>query len=117
MSEFLDFVTTDLIRRNSLKVLFEISEFINSITKRLKMKLFILNHFHFDLNWIYLGFAFDSDDPNFPLDHLRFTGLISMIDPPRAAVPEAVSKCRSAGIKVNTFFILFCSLYLHSLFS
>lgn len=23
-----------------------------------------------------------------------------MIDPPRAAVPEAVSKCRSAGIKV-----------------
>ncbi|VDN56256.1 unnamed protein product [Dracunculus medinensis] len=46
------------------------------------------------------GFAFDSDDPNFPLDHLRFTGLISMIDPPRAAVPEAVSKCRSAGIKV-----------------
>lgn len=23
-----------------------------------------------------------------------------MIDPPRAAVPDAVSKCRSAGIKV-----------------
>merc|ERR1740122_67746 len=31
---------------------------------------------------------------------LRFSGLISMIDPPRAAVPDAVSKCRSAGIKV-----------------
>jgi sodium/potassium-transporting ATPase subunit alpha len=25
---------------------------------------------------------------------------MSMIDPPRAAVPDAVSKCRSAGIKV-----------------
>lgn len=27
-------------------------------------------------------------------------GLMSMIDPPRAAVPDAVGKCRSAGIKV-----------------
>jgi P-type E1-E2 ATPase len=25
---------------------------------------------------------------------------MSMIDPPRAAVPDAVAKCRSAGIKV-----------------
>jgi len=31
---------------------------------------------------------------------LTFCGLISMIDPPRAAVPDAVAKCRSAGIKV-----------------
>ena len=46
------------------------------------------------------GFPFDGDDVNFPLDGLRFTGLMSMIDPPRAAVPDAVNKCRSAGIKV-----------------
>ncbi|KRX13120.1 Sodium/potassium-transporting ATPase subunit alpha, partial [Trichinella nelsoni] len=46
------------------------------------------------------GFEFSGDDQNFPLDGLRFVGLISMIDPPRAAVPDAVSKCRSAGIKV-----------------
>jgi sodium/potassium-transporting ATPase subunit alpha len=46
------------------------------------------------------GFAFDGDDCNFPIDGLRFVGLISMIDPPRAAVPDAVAKCRSAGIKV-----------------
>lgn len=46
------------------------------------------------------GYAFDSDDVNYPLDGLRFVGLMSMIDPPRAAVPDAVSKCRSAGIKV-----------------
>merc|ERR1712142_983257 len=31
---------------------------------------------------------------------LTFAGLMSMIDPPRAAVPDAVAKCRSAGIKV-----------------
>merc|ERR1712076_249429 len=46
------------------------------------------------------GYPFDGDDVNFPLEGLRFVGLMSMIDPPRAAVPDAVSKCRSAGIKV-----------------
>lgn len=47
-----------------------------------------------------VGFKFNADDPNFPVDGLRFVGLMSMIDPPRAAVPDAVAKCRSAGIKV-----------------
>merc|ERR1712066_988245 len=46
------------------------------------------------------GFPFNPDEVNFPLEGFRFVGLISMIDPPRAAVPDAVSKCRSAGIKV-----------------
>ncbi|XP_041843554.1 sodium/potassium-transporting ATPase subunit alpha-3b isoform X1 [Melanotaenia boesemani] len=46
------------------------------------------------------GFAFDTDDVNFQTDNLCFVGLMSMIDPPRAAVPDAVGKCRSAGIKV-----------------
>nr|XP_009861357.1 sodium/potassium-transporting ATPase subunit alpha-3 [Ciona intestinalis]XP_026694217.1 sodium/potassium-transporting ATPase subunit alpha-3 [Ciona intestinalis]XP_026694218.1 sodium/potassium-transporting ATPase subunit alpha-3 [Ciona intestinalis] len=46
------------------------------------------------------GFQFDSEDVNFPLENLTFVGLMSMIDPPRAAVPDAVGKCRSAGIKV-----------------
>uniref|UniRef100_A0A8C4NDD2 Sodium/potassium-transporting ATPase subunit alpha n=1 Tax=Eptatretus burgeri TaxID=7764 RepID=A0A8C4NDD2_EPTBU len=46
------------------------------------------------------GFAFDTDDLNFSTDNLCFVGLMSMIDPPRAAVPDAVGKCRSAGIKV-----------------
>merc|ERR1719193_542753 len=47
-----------------------------------------------------LGFEFDPDEVNFPLEGLRFLGLMSMIDPPRAAVPDAVAKCRTAGIKV-----------------
>jgi len=56
--------------------------------------------FYLDAEQYPRGFKFDSDDPNFPLEGLRFVGLMSMIDPPRAAVPDAVMKCRSAGIKV-----------------
>ncbi|GAA6094893.1 sodium/potassium-transporting ATPase subunit alpha-1b [Tachysurus ichikawai] len=46
------------------------------------------------------GFQFDTEETNFPTENLCFVGLMSMIDPPRAAVPDAVGKCRSAGIKV-----------------
>jgi sodium/potassium-transporting ATPase subunit alpha len=46
------------------------------------------------------GSRFDADSPDIPLDGLRFVGLMSLIDPPRAAVPDAVLKCRFAGIKV-----------------
>ena len=49
------------------------------------------------------GFEFDTDEVNFPLEGFCFVGLMSMIDPPRAAVPDAVGKCRSAGIKVSGF--------------
>ncbi|CAB1417533.1 unnamed protein product [Pleuronectes platessa] len=45
------------------------------------------------------GFAFETEEVNFPTENLCFIGLMSMIDPPRAAVPDAVGKCRSAGIK------------------
>ncbi|PAA72344.1 hypothetical protein BOX15_Mlig017217g1, partial [Macrostomum lignano] len=45
-------------------------------------------------------YEFNAEEVNFPLMGLRFLGLISMIDPPRASVPDAVQKCRSAGIKV-----------------
>merc|ERR1712128_384488 len=31
------------------------------------------------------GYPYDADEANFPLDGLRFVGLMSMIDPPRAA--------------------------------
>ena len=47
------------------------------------------------------NYEFVAEDENFPLTGLRFVGLMSMIDPPRAAVPDAVAKCRSAGIKVR----------------
>ena len=47
-----------------------------------------------------VGFEFDNENVNFPINNLCFLGLISMIDPPRATVPDAVGKCRSAGIKV-----------------
>merc|ERR1712193_167041 len=60
-------------------------------------------HYYLPADQFPLGYAFDPEadpEPNFPLSGLCFVGLISMIDPPRAAVPDAVNKCRSAGIKV-----------------
>ncbi|KAM6948789.1 sodium/potassium-transporting ATPase subunit alpha-2 [Aplochiton taeniatus] len=60
----------------------------------------VLGFCHLAMSQFPRGFSFDCDDPNFPTEQLCFLGLISMIDPPRAAVPDAVGKCRSAGIKV-----------------
>ncbi|CAF3879232.1 unnamed protein product [Rotaria sordida] len=46
------------------------------------------------------GYSFDTDEVNFPTTNLRFLGLMGMIDPPKASVPDVIMKCRSAGIKV-----------------
>lgn len=46
------------------------------------------------------GFKFNTDEVNFPLTGLRLVGLIAMIDPPRLTVPEAIKKCRTAGVRV-----------------
>lgn len=45
---------------------------------------------------------------------LVFLGLMALIDPPREAVPNAVGKCKTAGIKVRTcvlFFFFFDNRY------
>uniref|UniRef100_A0A914MSF4 Cation-transporting P-type ATPase C-terminal domain-containing protein n=2 Tax=Meloidogyne incognita group TaxID=654580 RepID=A0A914MSF4_MELIC len=41
-----------------------------------------------------------NEEVNFPTKGLRFIGLFSLIDPPRASVPSAVAKARSAGLNV-----------------
>ena len=46
-------------------------------------------------------YSFDVETMNFPTSNFCFVGLLSMIDPPRSTVPDAVTKCRSAGIKVG----------------
>lgn len=48
-------------------------------------------------------FKFNTSGPdkyNFPVKGYRFVGLISLTDPPRPFVYDAVHKCRTAGIKV-----------------
>jgi sodium/potassium-transporting ATPase subunit alpha len=50
------------------------------------------------------GFKFKKNDKtgewNFPLEGMVFVGLLSLIDPPKPGVPEAVTICRNAGIRV-----------------
>jgi len=53
-----------------------------------------------DKNVYKKGFNFVTKPPNFPNDDLIFVGLLSLIDPPREGVPEAVAKCKRARIKV-----------------
>merc|ERR1719285_388788 len=50
-------------------------------------------HYYLPADQFPVGFNFDPEaepnsEPNFPLTDLCFVGLMSMIDPPRAAVPE-----------------------------
>ncbi|CAH0553372.1 unnamed protein product [Brassicogethes aeneus] len=46
------------------------------------------------------NYKFCAEPPNFPRKDLRFVGFMSLIDPPRPQVPDAVQRCRSAGIRV-----------------
>lgn len=48
-----------------------------------------------------IGFAFDTQTRNFPIEGLTFVGAISMIDPARPEVKGAIAMCRQAGIKVT----------------
>ncbi|GAB4819471.1 hypothetical protein N2152v2_006517 [Parachlorella kessleri] len=48
-----------------------------------------------------MDYAFtNKPEPNFDVKELVFVGLLSLIDPPREGVPEAVAKCKRGGIKV-----------------
>lgn len=47
------------------------------------------------------GYKFDSQARNFQIEDLTFLGGISMIDPPRREVKNAIALCRQAGIKVT----------------
>ena len=50
-----------------------------------------------------VGYKFDLKNPlklPFPDGSFEFLGLMSLIDPPRESVPDAIKKCKTAGIKV-----------------
>merc|ERR1719325_329245 len=46
------------------------------------------------------GFQFNPHQVNFPITGYRLLGLMSMMDPPKASVPDAISRVRDAGVKV-----------------
>ncbi|ETL79604.1 hypothetical protein F442_20460 [Phytophthora nicotianae P10297] len=43
---------------------------------------------------------FSIEEGNFPSDDLCFVGMLAIMDPPRDDVPDAIAKCKDAGIKV-----------------
>ncbi|KAK1753247.1 P-type cation exchange, alpha subunit of ATPase [Echria macrotheca] len=45
-------------------------------------------------------FAFDKKAKKYPLGDFVFVGLVSLEDPPKHGVREAIGKCRAAGVKV-----------------
>lgn len=47
-----------------------------------------------------IGFQFDTQQKNFPIEDLNFVGAISMIDPPRKDIEKSIALCRQAGIRV-----------------
>ncbi|KAH7049772.1 hypothetical protein BKA57DRAFT_535454 [Linnemannia elongata] len=46
------------------------------------------------------NYMFDREKKNYPTTNLCFVALISLEDPPKHGVREAIGRCRSAGIKV-----------------
>ncbi|KAG0320836.1 hypothetical protein BGZ97_012725 [Linnemannia gamsii] len=44
--------------------------------------------------------VFDKEKKNYPTSNLCFVGLISLEDPPKHGVREAIGRCRSSGIRV-----------------
>ncbi|CAK1556287.1 unnamed protein product [Leptosia nina] len=46
------------------------------------------------------GFEFDSEEINFPVENVRFLGLLGLIDPPREEVRSAIQRVRAAGVRV-----------------
>ncbi|XP_038206240.1 sodium/potassium-transporting ATPase subunit alpha-like [Zerene cesonia] len=45
-------------------------------------------------------YEFDAEDVNFPVENLRFLGLMGLIDPPREEVKSAIERVREAGVRV-----------------
>lgn len=98
-------ISSTTTSHNHLPTLFFLSYFILvSLTlKRFPLPGFC--HLYLPADEFPQSYTFDVDSINFPTSNLCFVGLLSMIDPPRSTVPDAVSKCRSAGIKVSAIFL------------
>ncbi|XP_028170682.1 sodium/potassium-transporting ATPase subunit alpha-like [Ostrinia furnacalis] len=56
--------------------------------------------YHLPLSAYPIGYQFDTQQRNFPVEDLTFLGAISMIDPPRYNIEKSIALCRQAGIKV-----------------
>ncbi|KAJ2945220.1 hypothetical protein O0L34_g9290 [Tuta absoluta] len=104
-------VTENITQQNNQMLVADSKEMTPQIKKELKTNFIKIANMgermlgyadiHLPKDQFPLGFTFNTQEKNFPIDKLRFIGAISMIDPARSEVPNAIAKCRDAGIKVT----------------
>lgn len=63
-------------------------------------KVYALCDYLLPLDTYPIGYKFNTQILNFPVDDYRFIGFISMIDPPRPTVQETIAKIRAAGLRI-----------------
>ncbi len=56
------------------------------------------------------GFSFNTNKINFPLSGFRMVGIMAMMDPPRATVPDSIAKCQ---VITSFYCFLLCPRNIH----
>ncbi|XP_047504538.1 sodium/potassium-transporting ATPase subunit alpha-like [Pieris napi] len=81
----------------------EINELINNAIENMANtgeRILAFADLNLDVNEYPPGFEFDAEEINFPIENLRFLGLVGLIDPPRKEVRSAIERVRAAGVRV-----------------
>lgn len=71
-----------------------------NMTSHYKEKIFKIEEEESEKSLRILALAYKNDNVNNPEKDMIFLGLIGMMDPPRASVPNAINTCKNSGIKI-----------------
>lgn len=71
-----------------------------NITSEYKEKIFKIEEEESKKSLRLLALAYKTENLDNPEKNMIFIGLIGMMDPPRASVPNAINTCKNSGIKI-----------------